>query len=107
VVAVNTTFCQFPSGLGSHFHLDFDFTDVNGDVVKPGAQVKTQCCGLSEIDLPSFTITGTGSSGHITATICIKFNGASSTTQNTVLIDAGGNRSNTLAINVPRPAGAN
>jgi hypothetical protein len=87
--------------------LDFDFTDVNGDVVKPGAAVRTSFPGGEEINLPFFNITGSGSAGHVSASVCIRFNGASSATNNVVLLDAAGNRSNTVSIVTPRPAGAN
>ncbi len=73
----------------------------NGDVVEPGAAVRVLLGGGNELNLPFFSITGTGYTGHVTASICIRFNDGFSATENVVLDDAAGIRSNTIAIVIP------
>jgi Bacterial Ig-like domain (group 2) len=111
VIQLNSPDCVAVNN-GSQVGFGFNFTDPNGDVSAAGSSVHLMftfqpsgSTGSLTVSDPSFT--GTGFSGSVTFLICTAWGADSQVVVNTTLTDDSGRTSNTLTVNVPRPAGAN
>ena len=109
VLGVNDQSCP---GNGSRFRLTFTFTDANADVPFSGTPVTLSWVfqpsgsdGMMEWPLAGST--GGSSSGTIFINVCQVFGSISSVRWSVVLRDIAGNVSNSLSVNVTKPAGSN
>jgi hypothetical protein len=109
ILGVNDQSCP---GSGSRFRLTITFTDANADVPLSGTPVTLSWVfqpsgsnGMAEWPLAGST--GTSSSGTIFINVCQVFGSTTSVTWSVVLRDVAGNVSNSLSVNVAKPAGSN
>jgi hypothetical protein len=109
LLGVNDQSC--PSN-GSLFRLSFNYTDANADVNVSGTPVTlswlfqpSQSSGKAE--WPISGSTGSGSSGTIFINVCQVFGTITTLTWSVVLRDVAGNVSNSLSVNIAKPAGSN
>jgi hypothetical protein len=105
--------CMLPGSLaGTIEALAFEFADADGNVRGGTVDNTTTGAGGGSITLsggipsPGVTITGPSTSGTVTITACLRFDGFSSVTETVTVTDASGKASNVLSLEVPRPGGA-
>ncbi|MCZ6819968.1 MAG: Ig-like domain-containing protein [Calditrichaeota bacterium] len=113
VIQINdSTFCDvFGGPAGTLYQFDFDYDDPDGDVVD-GSVVHVSFQFLPSGSTGSFDVTspiigGGGFKGGIQFFVCFVFSDQTSTDVTVEMTDAGGQRSNAITVNVPKPNGAN
>ncbi|AHG93731.1 Ig domain protein group 2 domain protein (plasmid) [Gemmatirosa kalamazoonensis] len=96
---------------GSSFAYSFSYSDPNGDVSTSAPALTIAFAFAPSGTTGSFaahpTVTGNGTSGTMSGSLCTVFGTNTSATQSFTLSDAAGNASNTLSFTVQKPAGAN
>jgi len=105
--------CEIDQGLlGSIFAAEFDFTDPDGDVTPMGSVINlrfrfspsgVEDSGTTPIDV----LSGDSSAGRLQLGQCYRFGNETSVSVTVSLGDSGGNISNELTVNTPKPQGAN
>ena len=113
VIQINdSTSCDvFGGPVGTLYQFDFDYDDPDGDVVD-GSVVHVSFQFLPSGSTGSFDVTspiiaGDGFKGGIQFLVCFVFSDQTSTDVTVEITDAGGQRSNAITVNVPKPDGAN
>ncbi|MFB3041779.1 MAG: hypothetical protein ACE1ZS_08320 [Candidatus Poribacteria bacterium] len=112
LVSLNdSTACAFQNPRpGSFFHVRVDYSDPDGDVTSSGTVVNTAWQfnpGIGGSFQGSAAFSGTPFSGTIRIGNCYRFVNAGSVDVTVTITDAGGNTSNSLTINIPKPSGSN
>jgi hypothetical protein len=110
------TICEGLEGRYNRFKIAFDYNDPNGDVAKITGAVMVDFQFFINNDpvgapgrfdgTPFSIFTGSGSSGSIEGDWCFRFGNTNRLDVTVTLTDRGGNTSNPLTVQIPRPPGA-
>lgn len=112
LIGLNHANCVASGNNGSLYRFQFAYVDPDGDVVSTGDPVTYSWAyrpsNTTGSLLPTgLTVTGTSASGTMAFSICNRFGANASHDASIVLRDRAGHESNALAVNIPKPTGAN